>query len=68
MTCICIDVSRMFEHLPGWLYIVATLMLFLCGCCFIGGLMIALLECQLTRLLADFIRGEKRKRKNEELN
>ena len=54
------------QEVPELLYLGAILMTFLMVALLIGGLLIALLECSITRQFADSIRGEKRKRKNDE--
>jgi len=68
MTCICIDVSRFWTHVPELLYVVVDVLGGLTAGLFTGGVMMALLECRLTRQIADFIRGEKSKRKHEEVD
>jgi hypothetical protein len=68
--CICIDVNGLFVRLgeaaPALLWIFTAFAAFMGTLLFLSGVLLALLDSWVIRHLADYIRGEKRKRKNDE--
>jgi hypothetical protein len=66
--CICIDtVELIIRHVPLLLHLLAIALVFAGVGCFLGSVFIVLLECSITRQIADYLRGEKSKQKNDEL-
>lgn len=69
--CICIDTNGMFIRLhevaPVLLWLFTIFCALMAVGMLLGGVLVALANSWFIRAVADFIRGEKRKRKNGEL-